>query len=356
MITLLTPSWRVEQQHAVAALVARDPVSLTTWSLLTLLTNGALSLVLASAFLGSVAAIFLIPVLFVAAITVTTGLGQRLTAWRTSKGRHGALVVSNVAADPKGQGHGSALMAAIVTFADGIDRDLVLSVDPANDPAVGLYRSCGFVAEQDTTRRRTRMVRTATHNAISPAALPSWLVPIHVGMITAAIAAVIGAALVVLYWGTPGAWLMAPFIGVAALAADNDARTLRIPNRLVASGASLVALTVALTTIAFDAPIVWPSIVGAAIFAVPLFVSHALSHGRTGLGDVKLGAVLGLVAGAISPSTAFGALLVSMLLGSVFGLFWRRRRQGGFPLAPALAAGTTVVLALWAVLEGPTTW
>ena len=127
---------------------------------------------------------------------------------------------------------------------------------------------------------------------------------------------------------------MAPFTGVAALAADNDARTLRIPNRLVAAGASVVALTVAFTAIAFDAPIVWPSIVGAAIFAVPLFVSHALSHGGTGLGDVKLGAVLGLVAGAVSPSTAFGAVLVSMLLGSVFGLFWRRRRRGGSPLRP----------------------
>ena len=33
VITLLTPSWRVEHPHAVATLVARDPVSLSTWAI-----------------------------------------------------------------------------------------------------------------------------------------------------------------------------------------------------------------------------------------------------------------------------------------------------------------------------------
>jgi Flp pilus assembly protein protease CpaA len=356
-ITLLTPSWRVEHPQAVATLVARDPVSLSTWATLTVVTVGSLSAALAFALLGSTVAILTAPVLLAATITVAAGLQQRVSAWRTAAGRRRALVVSNVAVYPKGCGHGTTLMAAIVRFADEVERDLVLMVNPANDAGVRLYRSCGFVADEASDRRRTRMVRpAAVDGQPHPAATPSWLVPINVGTSTAVVAAVVGAALVVLYWGTPAAWLMAPLTGVAALAADNDARTLRIPNRLVAGGASLVALTVACTAIAFDAPIVWPSIVGAAIFAVPLFVSHALSHGGTGLGDVKLGAVLGLVAGAVSPSTAFGAVLVSMLLGSVFGLFWRRRTRGGFPLAPALAAGTTLVLALWAELEGPTTW
>ena len=233
----------------------------------------------------------------------------------------------------------------------------MLTVDPANDPRVRLYRRCGFVAENDINRRRTRMVRPATR--VAPphrAATPSWLVPIRFGASTVVVAAAVGVALVVLYWGTPAAWLMVPFAGVAALAADNDARTLRIPNRLIAAGASVIALTVAFTAVAVEAPIVWPAIVGAAIFAGPLFVSHALAPARSGLGDVKLAAVLGLVAGAVHPSAALGALLASMLLGSVFGLFWRRRRRGGFPVAPALAVGTTLVLALWPVLEGPTTW
>jgi leader peptidase (prepilin peptidase) / N-methyltransferase len=354
-ILLLTPSWRVEHSHGVATLVARDPVSLMTWCLFAVLTNGALSSALASAVLGSFAALLLTPVLLVVAIAVTSGVGQRISAWRTVERRRGALAVSNVAADPKGRGHGTALMAAIVGFADGVGRDLSLIVDPTNDAAVHLYRGCGFVAVEEVNSRRTRMVRPATVGA-TPAAPPSWLAPIHVGRRTTALAAVLGVALIVLYWGSPVAWLMAPFVGVAGLAADSDVGTLRIPNRLVAAGASLLAVTIAVTAVAFSVPIVWPAIGGAVIFASPLFVCHALAPGRSGLGDVKLAAVLGLVAGAVHPTASLAALFVSMLLGSAFGVFWRRRRRGGFPLAPALAAGTTLVLALWAVLEGTTTW
>ena len=40
-------------------------------------------------------------------------------------------------------------------------------------------------------------------------------------------------------------------------------------------------------------------------------------------------------AGAVYPTVALAALAVSMLLGSVFGVLWRRRHRGGFPLAPA---------------------
>lgn len=61
---------------------------------------------------------------------------------------------------------------------------------------------------------------------------------------------------------------MAPFVGVPTLDVANDVRTLRIPNRPVAGGSALAALTLAI------AP---------------------------GLGDVDLAAVLGLVAGAVHP-------------------------------------------------------
>ena len=353
---LLTPSWRVEGAHSVAILVARDPVSLMTWLLLAALTAVVFSWVLTSVLLGSIVAILALPALVVAAMTVAAALGQRVNAWKIASEHRNALVVTDVAAEPMGHGHGTALMATIACFADGVGRDLVLSVDPTNVTAVALYRSCGFVTENYTPGRRARMVRTATADATDQATLPSWLVPIRCGAWTAVSAAVVTAALVALYWSTPAAWLMAPFVMVAALGADSDARTLRIPNRLVALGASLVAQAAAFTSIAFDAAIIWPSIAGGTIFAVPLFVSHILSRGRSGLGDVKLAAVFGLVAGAVQPNAAFGALLASMLLGSMFGLFWRRRHRGGFPLAPALAVGTTLVLALWVVLEGPTTW
>lgn len=354
-VSLGTSSWRVEQCHAVATVVARDLVSMMTWGVATVLTNAALWLVLAPALLGSVPAVLLVPVLFVAASTVTVGLGQRIAAWRAAAGCRGALVISNVAADPRGQGYGTGLMAAIVDFADSVDRALVLLVDPSNEPALRLYRRFGFVTDERVSRRRLRMVRPASLSA-APGEVPSWLLPIRVGASAVVAAAAAGVLLVALYWGSPGAWLMVPFVGLASLAADNDARTLRIPNRLVAASASLVVMAIAFTAIAFDDSIVLPSVAGAAILGAPLYVSHVMSHRGTGLGDAKLGAVLGLVAGAVSPSAAYATLLVSMLLGIGVGLVWRRKRRGGFPLAPALAAGTTLVLALWPVLEGPTTW
>ena len=118
----------------------------------------------------------------------------------------------------------------------------------------------------------------------------------------------------------------------------------------------MTALTLGIVAVATGVPLVWPALAGAALFAAPLFVNHALAPGRSGLGDVKLAAVLGLVCGAVYPTVALGALAVSMLLGSVFGRVLAPPAPGGFPLAPALAVGTTLVLALWAVLEGPTTW
>ena len=66
MITLLTPSWRVEHPQAVATLVARDPVSLSTWAILTVVTVGSLSVVLAFALLGSILAILMVAVLLAA--------------------------------------------------------------------------------------------------------------------------------------------------------------------------------------------------------------------------------------------------------------------------------------------------
>jgi Flp pilus assembly protein protease CpaA/GNAT superfamily N-acetyltransferase len=355
-VHLLTPSSRVEQANALATLVARDPVSLITWSVFALLALGGLSLVLASAMLGSILAIALVPVLLAIAITVTTGLGQRINAWQTAAGRRHTLVVTNVAADPQGHGHGIALMAVIVSLADGLGRDLALIVNPANHAAIRLYRSCGFQVDKNITRRRTRMVRHPASEAAAPMRPPSWLVPIHVDTLTVVTAVAVGLSLAGLYWGTPVVWLMVPVAGVAVIAAGNDLRTLRIPNRLVSVGTAVVAVTIGVTSVATGASLSWPAITGAALFAGPLFVTHASAPGRSGLGDVKLAAILGLVCGAVYPTAALGALAVAMLLGLVYSLLWRRRRQGGFPLAPALAVGTTVVLALWAVLEGPTTW
>ena len=101
------------------------------------------------------------------------------------------------------------------------------------------------------------------------------------------------------------------------------------------------------------------AVAGAALAGTPLFVQHIATGCRTpGLGDVKLAAVLGLVAGAIHPAVAIAGLLSSLLLGAVFGLLWQRRwsRGPGFPLGPALAAGMAAAIGIWPLLGGATTW
>jgi Flp pilus assembly protein protease CpaA len=165
--------------------------------------------------------------------------------------------------------------------------------------------------------------------------------------------------LTAVYWGTPAAWLLVPFAVIGAVAADCDLRSLRIPNRMLAAGAVAELALVLVVGSWFGAPMVAPAVAGAAIAGAPLFAQHVVTGGRTpGLGDAKLAAVLGLVAGAIYPAVAVTGLLVSLLLGAVFGLLWQRRWRRGprFPLGPALVAGMAVAVAIWRLLGGATTW
>ena len=112
VLLLLTPSWRVKQPHAVATVVARDPLSLMTWGVLTVLTHGALSLRLAYAALGSVVAVVLIPVLLVAAPTAMTRVGAAHHRMADSCGSSRTRWSSPTSLPTRqGHGHGTALMA-----------------------------------------------------------------------------------------------------------------------------------------------------------------------------------------------------------------------------------------------------
>jgi prepilin signal peptidase PulO-like enzyme (type II secretory pathway) len=93
------------------------------------------------------------------------------------------------------------------------------------------------------------------------------------------------------------------------------------------------------------------------LFAGPLLVVHAVTNAHTpGLGDVKIAASAGLVCGAFDVQLAIPALVLSCLVGGVFGMSWQRRTgERAFPLAPAIATGTAIALALGAVLEWPPT-
>ena len=236
---------------------------------------------------------------------------------------------------------------------------MVLRVDPANTRAVRLYRRHGFEPIDGQQTSRVRMVRPpAAAMTPSLASVPSWLAPIPVSSSAVVVGAAVGAGLTAVYWGAPAAWLLLPFGVIGAVAADCDLRWLRIPNRLLAVGAVISVTLVVVVGSVFDVSMLGPAVVGAAIAGGTLFVQHVATGGRTpGLGDAKLAGVLGLVAGAIDPAAATVGLLISLFIGAVFGLWWHRcwHRGPGFPLAPALVAGMALVLAVWPLLQGPTT-
>ena len=145
----------------------------------------------------------------------------------------------------------------------------------------------------------------------------------------------IAAALLTVVFAGRAEVLMMPVLAmVAVVAAVIDARTLRIPNWLTGTGASLCAiLTVHFTYVRHGS---WQTVVaGAAIMSGPLLAAHLISKSRTpGLGDVKLAAVLGAPLGTVSPVAAFWALLLALTLGAGFGLISQRAtKRRVFPLA-----------------------
>ena len=122
-------------------------------------------------------------------------------------------------------------------------------------------------------------------------------------------------------------------VAVAGLA---DARTGAIFDPLTA-GVLLAAGLLAIVQGSIVAGLIGFAGVGTAL----LFL-HAVTAGRgLGLGDVKLGAVLGM---ALGPAAGFTAIGAAFVLGAGYGawLLARKRAHAGTPIrfAPFIAAGT----------------
>jgi len=124
---------------------------------------------------------------------------------------------------------------------------------------------------------------------------------------------------------------------------DVDER--RLPNRLVLPG-YLVAAAAAcgLWAATGQAPAVALAS-GLAYFAFLLVLSLA---GGMGMGDVKLGGVLGLAAGLIAPAAAVGAPVIAFAVGGIGALVTLVRGRGGtsIPFGPFMLAGFWGAVAL----------
>lgn len=128
---------------------------------------------------------------------------------------------------------------------------------------------------------------------------------------------------------------------VAAVAALVDARTGRLPNRLVVlvAGAGLLAVVAA----PLPGRGLLAASAGAAGFAGPLLVTHLAVPRAIGFGDVKFAAALGLVIGLLDPRSGVIALCVATGVTAIAGLATRRDTV---PLGPGLAFGAVVATLL----------
>jgi leader peptidase (prepilin peptidase)/N-methyltransferase len=145
------------------------------------------------------------------------------------------------------------------------------------------------------------------------------------------------------------AWLT--FLGIGIALAVIDARTRRLPNRLVAlltAGGVLFFSSAAI--VEQNLPALWRALAGLAIsFGVYLVISLA-ARGGLGAGDVKLAAPVGLYLGWLGWEALATGIVLAFVIGGVAGLALaaRKRRIRGLtvPVGPFMLAAVVVTAGL----------
>jgi leader peptidase (prepilin peptidase)/N-methyltransferase len=165
-------------------------------------------------------------------------------------------------------------------------------------------------------------------------------------------------AVVALRFGTTAqlaAWLW--FAAAGVLLAVIDLRERLLPDRAlvpaVAGSAVLLAVAAATGHAWLD---LGRAVLGAVVLFTALLVLALAAPGQLGMGDVKLGVLLGLHLGWLGwPALLLGAL-AGFVLQSVLsiGLLATRRigLKGHLPFGPAMLAGAAVVVGLPGLLAG----
>ncbi len=138
-------------------------------------------------------------------------------------------------------------------------------------------------------------------------------------------------------------WTLAPVLlplclaGPALAAIDLD--VMRLPNRILGPVATLtLSGLVGAAAWRADWAVAVQSTAGALLAGGSFWLLNLATQGGVGFGDVKLAALVGLTAAAVSPTTAWWAIA----FGSAGALIWARwsGRVGALPYGPSLLAGT----------------
>lgn len=170
--------------------------------------------------------------------------------------------------------------------------------------------------------------------------------------VAAALATALLFAVLALHFGA-GALLPA-YLALAAAAvvlSIVDLAEHRLPDRIVLPVAVAVGGALALAGLldARSGPALGVVLGGAAMFTLFLALAVA-SHGRVGMGDVKLALLVGAATGALGVHTWLLALLAAVLLNGVVTVVALATRRVGLhdavPFGPSMLAGALLAVAL----------
>ncbi|NHB84008.1 prepilin peptidase [Tessaracoccus sp. HDW20] len=160
----------------------------------------------------------------------------------------------------------------------------------------------------------------------------------------------LAAALILLVVPAGHRWVWVGYLAVGVPLVGVDLRTTFLPARL--NWAAAAAMAVGLLVVGVRSPMTAvSSLLGALAVAAFLYVVWRFSSGL-GFGDVRLGLLIGAVAGLSGASAVGVALFAGTLLGALHGvghLLWAGRdpaRPREFPYGPALYAGAFVAALL----------
>jgi prepilin signal peptidase PulO-like enzyme (type II secretory pathway) len=173
---------------------------------------------------------------------------------------------------------------------------------------------------------------------------PQWTVGPREILVGSALAGALLGVAVVKQPGAYRALLGLAELGLLAAIAVQDLRTMRAPNRIVYPALAF-ALLAALTLGGDDAREAW---LGGVVTFVVLLVAALLGRGAMGMGDVKAGALCGVVVGisGVLPMLALafiggGALALALLAARARGL------KDSIPFTPLLAGATAASMMLY---------
>jgi len=140
--------------------------------------------------------------------------------------------------------------------------------------------------------------------------------------------------------------LLAPFLGLLMAISVIDARTKKIPNRLVYPALLAAAVVIVVGDLAGGDLDAVSAAIGFLVYGLGLLIVALIAPKGMGMGDVKLAALIGLVLGSLGLEYVAVAAGVGVMLGGLGAIvalvLLGASRKTGIPFGPFLAAGAAV--------------